>query len=64
MLEIADLEKLTHDLYSHIRSAVEASDTSAYLTSEDRKYLLETLAKLVHAEKVHYDVVMSSASVF
>lgn len=64
MLGIADMEKLAHDLYSHIRSAVEASDTSAYLTPEDRKYVLETLAKLIHAEKVHYDVAMSSAGVF
>lgn len=64
MLGIADLEKLAGDLYSHIRGAVEASDTSAYLTLEDRKYMLETLAKLVHAEKVHYDVAMNCTGVF
>jgi hypothetical protein len=51
--EIAHTEKLALDLYSNIRDSVERSDTSNWLSEEDRRFILDNLAILITDETRH-----------
>ncbi len=49
-------EMAAYELYEFIRKATENSDTSSYLSPEDRTHILNRLTRLAHDEKVHYDI--------
>jgi len=57
-------EKDAHDLYLSTRDAFQDSDTSSYLSAEDKARILDDLGKLIHSEKVHYDVASNLSKVW
>lgn len=51
--DIAKTEKLALDLYTNIRDSLESSDTSNWLSVEDKSYFIGNLNKLIADETRH-----------
>jgi len=51
--EIARVERRAMDAYANILRRLKDSDSSAFLSPEDREFVLETLERLVHDENEH-----------
>lgn len=63
-IQSAGGEKDAHDLYLYTRDAFQDSDTSSYLSAEDKARILDDLGKLIHSEKVRYDVASNLSKVW
>jgi hypothetical protein len=64
MREIRRVEKRAAETYSVVLERLRESDSSAYLNSRDREYLLATLEQLVREENSHFalaDSIISGA---